>query len=149
MTRLRHSRTPVIRHFDIKSGRVLAGKYEVIQRLGRGWEGEVFLVREDPTDIERAVKLFYPHRNPRDRVANFYARKLHRLRHCPIAIQYHTRDTIIYRKVPITLLAPRTGIKISGIWVLIRLKYFMRKKLGMIVTSIGIISELSRRINKN
>ena len=99
-----HSRTGVIDHFDIKPGRLLARKYEVIQSLGRGWEGEVFLVREHPTDIERAVKLFYPQRNPGDRVANFYARKLHKLRHCPIAIQYHTRDTIIYHRVPITLL---------------------------------------------
>jgi hypothetical protein len=104
MARHRHSSIPVIKHFDIKAGRVLAGKYEVIQRLGRGWEGEVFLVSEHPTEIERAVKLFYPHRNPRDRIANFYARKLHRLRHCPIAIQYHTRETISYRRVPVTLL---------------------------------------------
>jgi hypothetical protein len=104
MTRHRHSSIPVIKHFDIKAGRVLAGKYEVIQRLGRGWEGEVFLVSEHPTEIERAVKLFYPHRNPGDRIANFYARKLHRLRHCPIAIQYHTRETISYRRVPVTLL---------------------------------------------
>ena len=104
MTRHRHSSVPVIKHFDIKAGRVLAGKYEVIQRLGRGWEGEVFLVSEHPTEIERAIKLFYPHRNPGDRIANFYARKLHRLRHCPIAIQYHTRETISYRRVPVTLL---------------------------------------------
>ena len=101
MTRHRHSSVPVIKHFDIKAGRVLAGKYEVIQRLGRGWEGEVFLVSEHPTEIERAIKLFYPHRNPGDRIANFYARKLHRLRHCPIAIQYHTRETISYRRVPV------------------------------------------------
>lgn len=104
MAKRRRSCIPFIKHFDIKAGRILAGKYEVIQRLGRGWEGEVFLVREQMTDIERAVKLFFPHRNPGDRVANFYARKLHRLRHCPIAIQYHTRETITYRSEPITLL---------------------------------------------
>ena len=104
MAKRRRSYIPFIKHFDIKAGRILAGKYEVIQRLGRGWEGEVFLVREQMTDIERAVKLFFPHRNPGDRVANFYARKLHRLRHCPIAIQYHTRETITYRSEPITLL---------------------------------------------
>ena len=100
----RQTSVPVIESFDLKPGRILARKYEVIQPLGGGWEGEVFLVREHPTDIERAVKLFYPHRNPRDRTANFYARKLHKLRHCPIAIQYHTRDLITYHNVPITLL---------------------------------------------
>jgi tRNA A-37 threonylcarbamoyl transferase component Bud32 len=93
-----------IDHFDIKPGRILARKYEVIQSLGTGWEGEVFLVREHPTDIERAVKLFYPRRNVKDRTANFYARKLHKLRHCSVAIQYHTRETITYRGFPITLL---------------------------------------------
>lgn len=99
-----HSGTGVIDSFDIKPGRILARKYEVIQSLGTGWEGEVFLVREHPTDIERAVKLFYPKRNLKDRTANFYARKLHKLRHCSIAIQYHNRETITYRGVPITLL---------------------------------------------
>ena len=99
-----HPKSGVIDHFDLKPGRLLARKYEVIQSLGTGWEGEVFLVREHPTGIERAVKLFYPHRNLKDRTANFYARKLHKLRHCSIAIQYHTRETITYRTVPITFL---------------------------------------------
>jgi len=98
------SSTAVIDHFDIKPGRLLARKYEVIQTLGTGWEGEVFLVREHPTDIERAVKLFYPQRNLKDRTANCYARKLHKLRHCSIAIQYHTRETITYHSLPITVL---------------------------------------------
>ena len=93
----------VIDTFQINPGRILARKYEVIRRLGKGWEGEVFLVREKNTAIERAIKLFYPHRNPRDKVASFYARKLHKLRHCPIAIQYHTSETITYQRTPITL----------------------------------------------
>ena len=99
-----HSTTGVINHFDLKPGRILARKYEVIQILGTGWEGEVFLVREHPAGIERAIKLFYPHRNPKDRTATFYARKLHKLRHCSIAIQYHTRETITYRGFQITFL---------------------------------------------
>jgi len=93
-----------ISQFSLLPGRILAGKYEVISRLGAGWEGEVFLVREMRTDIERAVKLFYPQRNPRDRIANFYARKLHKLRQCPIVIQYHTSEVIRYRNASITLL---------------------------------------------
>ena len=98
------TRLPVIDHFDLKPGRVLARKYEIIDKLGAGWEGEVFLICEQPTNIERAVKLFYPHRNLRDRTASFYAKKLHKLRHCPIVIQYHTSEKITYRNVPITLL---------------------------------------------
>lgn len=93
-----------IEYFDFRPGRILARKYEVVQLLGRGWEGEVYLVRERNTSIERAAKLFYPQRNPRDKVASFYARKLHRLRHCPITIQYHTSETITWRRQSITLL---------------------------------------------
>ena len=104
MARQREAGKQTIEQFDIRPGRMLARKYEVIKRLGRGWEGEVFLMCEKNTAIERAVKLFYPQRNPRDKVASFYARKLHKLRHCPIAIQYHTSETINYRRVPITLL---------------------------------------------
>jgi serine/threonine protein kinase len=104
MGRRPHSTIGVIENFDLNPGRVLARKYEVIQPLGTGWEGQVFLVREHPTGIERAVKLFYPQRNLKDRTANFYACKLHKLRHCSIAIQYHTRETITYRGFPITLL---------------------------------------------
>ena len=98
------SALPTIDRFDIKPGRVLARKYEVMDCIGNGWQGEVFLVREHPTGIERAVKLFYPQRNPKDRTANLYAQKLNKLRHCPIAIQYHTWERITYRGIPITLL---------------------------------------------
>lgn len=100
----RTAKQPQITRFDFQPGRILARKYEVVSHLGRGWEGEVYMVRERATGIDRAAKFFFPHRNPRDRTANFYARKLHKLRHCPIAIQYHTRDVITYHNVPITLL---------------------------------------------
>ncbi len=35
-----------LRSFDFEPGRILAGKYEVLSRLGGGWEGEVYRVRE-------------------------------------------------------------------------------------------------------
>ena len=93
-----------IEEFDFQPGRVLAGKYEVLSRLGAGWEGEVFKVRENNMGIVRAAKFFYPHRNPRDRNANFYAKKLHKLRFCDILIQYHTHETIRFKGTPITFL---------------------------------------------
>jgi tRNA A-37 threonylcarbamoyl transferase component Bud32 len=94
----------VIDSFDFQPGRVLAKKYEVISKLGEGWEGEVYLVREILTNIERAAKFFFPQRNPNNKAFKFYAQKLHKLRHCPILIQYFTQDTIMYRSVPITFL---------------------------------------------
>jgi serine/threonine protein kinase len=88
---------PRIDSFDFAPGRVLSGKYEVISRLGTGWEGEVYLVRERDTGIERTAKFFFPHRNERERVSKLYAKKLHMLRHCPIVIQYHTQDVARFR----------------------------------------------------
>ena len=93
-----------IEAFELQPGRVLAGKYEILSRLGAGWEGEVFKVREINTGIERAAKFFFPHRNPKDRNTNFYAKKLHNLRHCDILIQYHTNETIRYKGSRITFL---------------------------------------------
>ena len=93
-----------VKDFNLKPGRVLARKYEVIGTLGTGWEGQVYLVCELATRIERAVKLFFPQRNIKDRAAKCYAQKLHKLRHCPIVIQYYTQETIIYHGQPITAL---------------------------------------------
>lgn len=86
-----------IDRFKLSAGTILAGKYEILSRLGSGWEGEVFHVRERKTGVERAAKLFYPQRNLRDQALRFQARKLHKLRNCPILIQYHTQDTVTYR----------------------------------------------------
>jgi len=90
--------------FDLESGDVLLDKYEIVSDLGRGWEGEVFLIRELGTGIERAAKFFFPHRNPRNRTLIRYATKLHRLRHCAILIQYHTQETIDYQGIPVTFI---------------------------------------------
>lgn len=95
---------PHIESFDLKPGRILARKYEVVSRIGAGWEGEVYLIREKNTGIERAAKLFFPHRNVRNKTAKAYARKLHKLRDCPIVIQYHTEETVVIRRTPITVL---------------------------------------------
>lgn len=90
--------------FGLKKGRKLAGKYVVGEMLGKGWEGEVYHVTETATGIERAAKFFYPTRNPKNRAINFYARKLNKLRHCSIIIQYHTQETFRFAGVPMPFL---------------------------------------------
>lgn len=90
--------------FDFQPGRMIAGKYEVVSLLGSGWEGEVYRVHERNTGVERAAKLFFPQRNKHDRATKFYARKLHKLRHCSILIQYHTQERITFHREPITVL---------------------------------------------
>jgi len=93
-----------IRRFHLERGRLLGGKYVVEELLGEGWEGEVYRVRERQTRIRRAAKLFYPERNPRNRTAARYARKLEKLRLCPIVAQYHHSESLRVRGVSVTCL---------------------------------------------
>ena len=88
------SKKKTVRRFDFRPGDRLAGKYEVLERLGRGWEGEVYKVRERATGIERAAKFFYPERNMGRHAVAYHARKLNRLRHCRILIPYLTHDHV-------------------------------------------------------
>lgn len=94
----------MLNSFDFKPGRILVNKYEIVSVLGSGWEGEVYKVRERAIGIERAAKFFFPQRNIYNRAIKFYAKKLHKLHHCPIVIQYLTQEHMIYRKIPITFL---------------------------------------------
>ncbi len=93
-----------IKSFRFAPGDRLAGKFEVMSLLGAGWEGEVYKLRELGTGVERAGKLFFPHRNVRGKAARFYAKKLHKLRHCPILIQYHSQETVAFEDQPIKML---------------------------------------------
>ncbi len=90
--------------FDFTPGTILVDKYRVIAKLGGGWEGEVYRIRELLTGIDRAAKFFYPHRNERDRAVKYYAKKLHQLRDCPILIQYVTQERMHVGGVPVTFL---------------------------------------------
>ena len=90
--------------FGFEPGRKLAGKYRVESLIGAGWEGEVYKISEISTGISRAAKFFFPQRNPRNNLATWYAKKLHKLRHCQIVIQYQTQETITFKRNPITFL---------------------------------------------
>jgi serine/threonine protein kinase len=93
-----------IKSFDLRPGLVLGGKYLVEAYLGGGLEGEVYRVLEARTRVRRAAKLFYPQENPRDQAARLYARKLDRLRGCPIVIQYHHAESLQIRGLRVTCL---------------------------------------------
>jgi len=97
-------RAPRIDTFSLEVGRQLGSKYEVRELLGAGWEGEVYHVVEVDTGIERTAKLFFPERNPHNAAVTFYAKKLERVRECPVVIQYHTRDTFRFHGQRITFL---------------------------------------------
>lgn len=93
-----------LKAFDLEPGTLVAESYVVIERLGGGWEGEVYLVRERSTGIERTMKLFFPQRNPANRTVRLYAQKLHKLRGCPILIRYHHQEKVDHAGQTVTLL---------------------------------------------
>lgn len=83
-----------IEAFNFGRGRVLGGRYTVVEKLGAGWEGEVYKVQESHTGIMRAAKLFYPQRNPKLKVSTRYAKKLNKLASCPIVMNYHSQEIL-------------------------------------------------------
>ncbi|MDX1388676.1 MAG: protein kinase [Acidobacteriota bacterium] len=94
--------TTNLESFDFPPGRILARKYRVEERLGSGYESEVYRVEELSTGIHRAAKVFFPQHNVQDRAARFYARKLDRLRRCSILVQYHHTETFWHRGLRVT-----------------------------------------------
>ncbi len=81
-------------HQSLAPGDLVAGKYRVLEVLGKGWEANVYLVREKKTGIDRTLKIYHPIRDPRDRTVSWSARKLHRLGHCPVLLQYRTQEEV-------------------------------------------------------
>lgn len=85
--------------YNLPPGKLLGRNYIVQEFLGHGWEGEVYKVEERSTGIIRAAKLFYRHRyTKRTSPHVIYAKKLYRLKSCPIVIQYHHQDKVQVRR---------------------------------------------------
>jgi hypothetical protein len=82
-----------ISRFDLPAGRTLGPHYHIVEFLGSGWEGEVYKVAERRTGIVRAAKLFYRREGVRREPLLRYAKKMFKLRSCPIIVQYHHRGT--------------------------------------------------------
>ena len=93
-----------LKRINAPEGFLLSPIYKVIRKLGEGWEGEVYVIREKHTGIERVAKIFYPHRNRKNKAAIFYAKKLHKLRNCSILIKYLTQDTFSFKGHDLTYL---------------------------------------------
>lgn len=93
-----------IQCFNFKPGKVIANKYVILEKLGGGWEGEVYKIYERGTDITRAAKFFFPDRNRKNKTAVQYAKLLHKLSTTPIVIHYHTHEFIQFRRETITCL---------------------------------------------
>lgn len=101
--------------FNLQQDYKLSNKYTVIRKIGGGWEGEVYLVMETLTGIERAAKIFFPHRNQNNKNLKLYATKLHKLRECSVLIQYITQDEFFYNSQRITYLVSELveGVSLS------------------------------------
>lgn len=91
-------------NLEFEQNEILSSKYKVISKLGGGWEGEVYLVKEVDTDIERAAKFFYPQRNLKNKTVKNYAKKLHKLRACNSLIKYIAKDQLLINGHVVTYL---------------------------------------------
>jgi hypothetical protein len=112
---------------DLEPGYILTDQYQVIRRLGKGWEGEVYAIKELSTGIERAAKIFYAARNRKNKTATIYAKKLHKLRHCSVLILYINQVTFRYNDLIYTLLVSEF---VEGITLTEFLKKSPRKRLA-------------------
>lgn len=97
-------KTKLITGFNFESGKVINGKYEIVEKLGGGLEGEVYKIRELLTGIIRAAKFFLPEKNTNNIAAKRYAKKLHKLRACNIIIHYVTQEKILFKGQRVTFL---------------------------------------------
>lgn len=92
------------KEFNFKNGDILLDKYYIIGLLGKGWEAEVYQVREKHTGIERAAKFFYPIRNKKNSQISWYAKKLHKLRTASSVVQYQTQEMFDFKGETISFL---------------------------------------------
>lgn len=74
--------------FGLSPGGGLTWKYEILERVGAGSEGEVYKIREKATGLTRAAKLYYPGKKDHSKRFVRYARKLDALRDCDIVVKY-------------------------------------------------------------
>lgn len=82
-------------NFEI--GTILSSKHVVMDRLGGGYEGEVYLVKEIGTGIERAAKFFYQKKGTSERWVRLYAKKLHKLGNCNSLVRYISKEKLKYK----------------------------------------------------
>jgi serine/threonine protein kinase len=92
------------RSYNFSPGHILASKYEVVSHVGSAYEGELYMLEERGTGIERTAKFFFPETNQGNRNTKYYARKLHKLRHCNALMQYRTQETIKVSGTPVTFM---------------------------------------------
>lgn len=80
--------TTAHKSFGLAPGDRLTWKYEILERVGGGAEGEVYKIREKTTGLTRAAKLYFRGRKHNAKRFVKYARKLDKLKDCAIVINY-------------------------------------------------------------
>ncbi|MCK5749528.1 MAG: hypothetical protein KAH44_25160, partial [Oricola sp.] len=80
--------------FGLSKGDRLTWRYEVIERIGAGSEGEVYKIREKATGLMRAAKLYFHSKEEHAKTFQRYARKLDALRDCDIVVKYFHAEEV-------------------------------------------------------
>ncbi|MBD65614.1 MAG: serine/threonine protein kinase [Halobacteriovoraceae bacterium] len=94
---MQKKKTKSINEFNFPVSKRIGNRYIILEKLGAGWEGEVYKVLEVLTKRQRAIKLFYPQRNVNFKVSTRYAQKLDKLKDCPIIMNYHSHELITFK----------------------------------------------------
>lgn len=112
--------------FNFQKGLTISNKYTILEFIGSGSEGEVYLIEEKKTKILRAAKFFYPTKNRHNASLKFYAKKLHKLNKCSIVISYHTEDSFDHDNKTINFIVSEY---IKGVMISTYLNQFPKKQL--------------------
>lgn len=90
--------------FNFERGKLVAGKYQILEKLGQGYEGEVYRAIENYTKRLVAIKLYYPNKNYAYRSSIKNSQKLNMLADCPIVVGYYGHEVINFRKEKIAVI---------------------------------------------
>ena len=92
------------REYSLEVGDYIGDRFKIRGYLGSGWEGEVYLITETATGIDRSAKIFFPERNRYNKTAVCHALKLHRARSSNSLVQYLFQENIVVDDKKVTCL---------------------------------------------
>lgn len=78
----------------LRQGQIFLNRFQVEKLLGAGYEGEVYRVTELYTQKTRAIKLFYPARNPKFKVSTRNAITMDKLRESSLVMDCLSHEIV-------------------------------------------------------
>ena len=86
-----------INNFDFQRGKLIANKFQIIEKLGQGLEGEVYKAVENYTKRNVAIKFYYPQRNIAFKASIRNSNKLSKLKECSVVVNFFGHEVINFK----------------------------------------------------